>query len=416
MIHTLDTIMSEYYQHVDVYKKMQHDVEDIINTLIEANHIKISTMSLRIKSEQALRNKVISKDKYQHLEDITDILGCRILTLFESDVERILELLEDTFEVCEIVDKRKKSKHNRIEFGYNSVHMVVKFTDERCKLVEYQKYQDIRFEIQLRTVLQHAWAEVEHGLGYKSYYEPPMDIKRKLNRLAGTLEILDEEFEAIRYEITLYNQSMNKVEKILKTDINKESLTAFANKSELIQEMVAQVADKYHFTVIQDPAIFSQQRLVAKLNFYGYQYIHELNDDMHQYQKSILAIGEELSQKINYDITSINYYSPILWFSFIPVIKNLLAERDASSENIVDDVILEAFKMNNGSICNKNVAPILFWVRHFLITAFYKECQPFFNADIALFCFQLIADAKAFSPIRGMPIQEVFETAQRNAL
>ena len=230
--------------------------------------------------------------------------------------------------------------------------MVVKFTDERCKLVEYQKYQDIRFEIQLRTVLQHAWAEVEHGLGYKSYYEPPMDIKRKLNRLAGTLEILDEEFEAIRYEITLYNQSMNKVEKILKTDINKESLTAFANKSELIQEMVAQVADKYHFTVIQDPAIFSQQRLVAKLNFYGYQYIHELNDDMHQYKKSILAIGEELSQKINYDITSINYYSPILWFSFIPVIKNLLAERDASSENIVDDVILEAFKMNNGSIFN----------------------------------------------------------------
>ena len=109
MIHTLDTIMSEYYQRVDIYKKMQHDVEDIINTLIEAHQIKISTMSLRIKSEQALRNKIISKDKYHHLEDITDVLGCRILTLFESDVERILELLEDTFEVCEIVDKRKKA-------------------------------------------------------------------------------------------------------------------------------------------------------------------------------------------------------------------------------------------------------------------------------------------------------------------
>jgi len=68
--------------------------------------------------------------------------------------------------------------------------------------------------------------------------------------------------------------------------------------------------------------------------------------------KIYLAIGEELSRKINYDITSINYYSPILWFSFIPVIKNLLAERDASSENIIDDVILEAFKMNNGSIFN----------------------------------------------------------------
>ena len=53
MIHTLDTITSEYYQRVDIYKKMQHDVEDIINTLIEAHQIKISTMSLRIKSENS---------------------------------------------------------------------------------------------------------------------------------------------------------------------------------------------------------------------------------------------------------------------------------------------------------------------------------------------------------------------------
>ncbi|MGN0205161.1 MAG: GTP pyrophosphokinase family protein [Coprococcus sp.] len=352
MINTLDTIMNEYYQRIEIYKKMQHDVEDIINTLIEVHQIKISTMSLRIKTEQALRNKIISKNKYLHLEDITDILGCRILTLFETDIEKILNLLEQTFEVCEIVDKRKKNKRNRIEFGYSSVHLVVKFTDERCNLVEYQKYQDIRFEIQLRTVLQHAWAEVEHGLGYKSYYEPPMDITRKLNRLAGTLELLDEEFETIRYEISLYNQSMNKVEKILKTDINKESLTAFADKSELVQELVQQVAEKHNFTIVHDPAILSQQRLVAKLNFYGYQYIHELNDDMYRYRKSILAIGEELSQKINYDISSINYYSPILWFSFVPVIKNLLAGHEASSDNIVDDVILEAFKMNNGSIIN----------------------------------------------------------------
>lgn len=350
MISTLDAIINEFYQRIEIYKKMQRDVEDIINTLIEVHQIKISTMSLRIKSEQALRNKIISKDKYSHLEDITDILGCRILTLFESDVDRILDLLDQTFEICEIVDKRKKNRRNRIEFGYSSVHMVVKFTEERCKLVEYQKYQDIRFEIQLRTVLQHAWAEVEHGLGYKSYYEPPMDIKRKLNRLAGTLEILDEEFEAIRYEITLYNQSMNKVEKILKTDINKESLTAFADKSEMIQKMVNQVAEKYHYTIVHDPAILSQQRLVAKMNFYGYQYIHELNNDMNKYYKSILAIGEELSKKINYDITSINYYSPFLWFSFIPVIKNLLAGHDASSDDIVDDVILEAFSRYNGSI------------------------------------------------------------------
>ena len=109
MIHTLDTIMSEYYQRVDIYKKMQHDVEDIINTLIEAHQIKISTMSLRIKSEQALRNKIISKDKYHHLEDITDVLGCRILTLFESDVERILSCWRIPLKSVKLSTKEKKA-------------------------------------------------------------------------------------------------------------------------------------------------------------------------------------------------------------------------------------------------------------------------------------------------------------------
>lgn len=68
MIHTLDTIMSEYYQHVVSYKKMQHVDEDIYQYIDRANHIKISTMSLRIKSEQALRNKVISNDNISILK------------------------------------------------------------------------------------------------------------------------------------------------------------------------------------------------------------------------------------------------------------------------------------------------------------------------------------------------------------
>ena len=60
----LTTIMSEYYQNIDIYKKLSHDVNDIINTLLEVNHIKISNMAIRIKSEDALRNKVMYKNKY----------------------------------------------------------------------------------------------------------------------------------------------------------------------------------------------------------------------------------------------------------------------------------------------------------------------------------------------------------------
>ena len=113
----LNTIMSEYYQNLDVYQKLSLDVNDIINTLLEVHHIKISNMAIRIKSEEALRNKAMYKNKYAHLDEITDILGVRIITLFENDVDTILELLENTFEVCEIVDKRKRKKAT----GSNSV-------------------------------------------------------------------------------------------------------------------------------------------------------------------------------------------------------------------------------------------------------------------------------------------------------
>ncbi|MCI6018933.1 MAG: hypothetical protein MRZ59_08825 [Clostridiales bacterium] len=350
MIDVLTTILNEYYQNLDVYKKLKYDVEEIITNLLDDNQVKISNMTLRIKSEQALKNKVLSKAKYDHLDEITDILGCRIVTLFESDVEKIFEALKKTFDIVEIVDKRKKHRVNHIEFGYTSLHLVVQFTDSRCELVEYKKYKNIKFEIQLRTVLQHAWAEVEHGLGYKSFYEPPMEIKRKLNRLAATLEILDEEFESIRYSIALYHSSIEKEEKVLKTDINKDSLIAYMNTSPVINEIVTPIAQKYGYRIIKDANLVSQQKIVTKLNFQGYQYINEINDDIIKYKDTIIAIGDEISQKINYDAHSLNLYSAIHWFTFIPVIVNLIAGHGGSSEEVAADVILKTFRNNNMSI------------------------------------------------------------------
>ena len=61
MIDTLTTIINEYYQDYDIYKKLENDVREIITTLLDVNKIKISNMTLRIKSEEALKNKVISK-------------------------------------------------------------------------------------------------------------------------------------------------------------------------------------------------------------------------------------------------------------------------------------------------------------------------------------------------------------------
>ncbi len=346
----LNLIMNEFYQESDLYKKMANDVSQIIQTLIDDNHIKISNMAVRIKSESALRNKILYKNKYNHLDEITDILGVRIITLFETDVDHIFKLLEDTFEVSEIVDKRKKERENRIEFGYNSLHVILQFTESRCELVEYRKYKNIRFEVQIRTVLQHAWAEVEHGLGYKSYYEPPMSVKRKLNRLAASLELLDEEFENIRYDIALYNQSFDKVEKILKTDLNKDSLIAYVNNSELLNNIVKHIADEFHYEIIKDPGFISYQKLATRLTMYGYQYIHELDEDIVRYEKALYQIGHEMSERIYFDSKTINLYMSIMWFSFIPLVLTLNSGIQHTDPDTIDEAIFEAYKANSSTI------------------------------------------------------------------
>src|SRR5262249_19087167 len=83
-------------------------------------------------------------------------------------------------------------------FGYQSVHYLVRIRSERAELAEYQRFAGFIAEIQVRTILQHAWAEIEHDIQYKSTSAIPSEIRRRFMQLAGLLEIADREFQAIQ--------------------------------------------------------------------------------------------------------------------------------------------------------------------------------------------------------------------------
>lgn len=337
------TILEEYRQNNELYNHLKDDVEDILNRIISSNHIKISNLAIRIKQEKSLAKKIIYKNKYQHIEDITDVVACRIITLFEDDVEKLKELICKDFEVVELSDRRKKENHIREEYGYNSLHLIVKFTKERCQLVEYEPYKNIAFEIQIRTALQHSWCEIEHGLGYKSKYEIPKHIRRRLNRLSATLELLDEEFVAIAKEIDDYNAGLEHEEKILKTDINIISLQKYVLHNPFFQSLMEELSHEYHVNLEYDISLISQFRVVQRLNYMGFGYIHELDGLLHSHEKQIKFISRKWMEFVTRDKTSVNYFACLIWLTVCSLVEN----GDSTVNEMINNELLEKIKQSD---------------------------------------------------------------------
>ena len=342
-----------YNKEFDFYSAASQLAAQLIETQLINRGIR-AIVSFRAKNPSRLHDKLLKRmteenKSYRALEDIyediVDLSGVRIALYFNSELDEIDQIIRELFEIR----KKKEFPLEGKSSGYKAIHY--RGCLKNSVLSEQQKrYACANIEIQIASLLMHAWAEVEHGLGYKSHYEPPMDVKRKLYRLAATLEILDEEFENIRYDIALYNQSFEKIDKIMKTDINKESLIAYINSNEFLNGLVHKIADEHHYSIIKDPGFMSYQKIPTKLAMYGYQYIHELDADIQRYKKTIERIGYEMCERLYHDNVSINLYSPIMWFSFIPVIKNLISGMESTDDDMLEDIIFETFKNNNSSI------------------------------------------------------------------
>jgi hypothetical protein len=108
-------------------------------------------------------------------------------------------MLADEFEVIERSDK-SEILLDEDRFGYQSVHYLVRIGARRCSFAEYARFDGASAEIQVRTILQHAWAEIEHDIQYKSSAAIPTAIHRRFTSLAGLLEMADREFQAIQDE------------------------------------------------------------------------------------------------------------------------------------------------------------------------------------------------------------------------
>ena len=220
-------LMNEFLRLQPQLQQLEHEAFSQLQDVLKAQGVELNAIESRVKAEASLRGKLERKgDKYHSLSDITDLVGIRIITFYTDDVDKVAGIVKRLFSVdwSNSIDKRKA--HELTSFGYNSLHYI-------CRLKGDGPLSSIPFEIQMRTALQHVWSAIEHDIGYKGVVQLPPEFRRQFSRLAGMLELADDEFSRLRITMTEYRRQVQSLVKSGKLDEVPLSNDSFRSYLEL---------------------------------------------------------------------------------------------------------------------------------------------------------------------------------------
>jgi putative GTP pyrophosphokinase len=286
--------VAEYLKRQPFYVDLASAVARILEECLKKHQIKFHSVQHRAKDVSSVGRKAAipsevdpSSPKYtQPLSQITDLSGIRIITQVLGVLPDIDKLLHDEFEILEQLDKGRELIEKE-RFGYQSIHYLARISPERVRLAEYERYQGAVVEIQVRTILQHAWAEIEHDIQYKSSAAIPEEIKRRFMALAGMLEIADREFQAIQgADMKIVETAREMVDR---GDLAGVEITPLSLKQFLDKKLGADGR-------ISDWAYDWAARLTKRLGFSDLQQVETAIGSFDDNQISILAHGNRQGQ------------------------------------------------------------------------------------------------------------------------
>lgn len=227
-------LIRDFLDQRNEYELLCVEVEYILRQLTKRADVEVSGVFSRAKTLNSFLSKIQRKTYEKPLADITDFAGVRVVCLYHSDVSKVCDAIRTEFIVEEEVDKLDELGVNR--FGYGAQHLIVRLGRSSSGA----RYDDLKLrkcEIQVRTVVQDAWAIIQHHLMYKQESEVPMPIQRKLNSLAGLFETVDDQFEHIKNDRLSYIAQVT-------TDVNAGPLDIALNLDSLEAFLLTRFPDR----------------------------------------------------------------------------------------------------------------------------------------------------------------------------
>jgi len=212
-LHKVDDIELWYYKRLALYNLFGDRIKELIDRLLKGEGISIVGLQSRTKEFAGFRTKISNKG-YRNPEEMVDLVGIRIIGYVRSDTVIICGVIRDNFSIIEERDKSEES-------GYKSTHFVATLTEYHTKSPLYSQFKHLKIEIQVCSILEHAWAELEHNIVYKNagVFQRESTIQQTFKNLSRDLEAIDNQFEQISRK--LGNYSEDAIKKIISEDTGR---------------------------------------------------------------------------------------------------------------------------------------------------------------------------------------------------
>lgn len=307
-----DTEVFDFVTHaasaLERYRAVRPDYEllagvakRLLSEMLMASGIRVHSIESRAKSLESFSKKAETPSEGDPLEpkyrdpvrEITDLAAVRVITFLPRTVEQVCTLIMQEFTIRESADKSVELLDEG-KLGYQSIHFLVEMHPSRTCLPEYKRHAGLIFEIQVRTLLQHAWAEMEHDIQYKSTAVIPAGIRKKFISLAGLLEIADREFQSLQDEDErLRQQARASVEtgELAAVEITPDALKAYLDRKLGADYRVAQWS--YEFTA----------EMLRKLDFETLSQVDECIEGYNDDKISRLIWGSRQGQLTRFEDT-----------------------------------------------------------------------------------------------------------------
>ena len=193
-----DQLIDSFRSQHALYVAFTKSVDDLLKILLDEIGVDIFAIESSTKSIDTLledaRRQANGGGNSAPAPAVNDISSLKIVTFLNEDCDRISAVIRRAFEVDEASSLDKTAILNADRFDYRSIRLVVSFSAARVALPEFKRYAGLKAEIEVRTLLQHAWAAINAKFGYRTEADAPREMRRKLYRIGAFLDAADEDF------------------------------------------------------------------------------------------------------------------------------------------------------------------------------------------------------------------------------